>query len=76
MCLSRLPSIVQMRCCPVQLNAVYKYSVPIDTHWQKLKQRQREGKTERERERERLFTRHALISTKLSLGFREGRTVD
>lgn len=31
MCLSRLPSIVQMMCCPVQLNAVHKYSNPIES---------------------------------------------
>ncbi len=31
MCWSRLPSTVQMRCCPVQLNAVHKYSNPIES---------------------------------------------
>lgn len=47
MCLSRLPSIVQMKRCPVQLNAVHKYSNPIESQWQKLKQRQRERKRKR-----------------------------
>lgn len=40
-----------MRSCPVQLNAVHKYSRPIESQWQKLKQRQREGKRKTERER-------------------------
>lgn len=50
MCLSWLPSIVQMRCCPVQLNAVYKYSNSTERQWHKLKHRQREGKRKTERE--------------------------
>lgn len=52
MCLSRLPSIVQMRCCPLQLNAVHKYSNPIERQWQRLKRRPSERTRKRERERE------------------------
>ncbi len=62
MCWSRLPSTVQMRCCPVQLNAVHKYSNPIESQWLKQRQRQGKRKTDRVREGEREGEREAVYT--------------
>ena len=89
MCLSRLPSIAANEVlsasvkCSAQIQqpnwmAVTETQKKVEW-WSETdteRDRERDRERERERERERVFTRHALISTKLSLGFREGRTVD